>query len=62
MANPCAAELSAAMMLDWLDESAAAGQLRAAVERALAAGHLTPDVGGTLTTREMTNAIVERIG
>jgi len=62
IANPCAAVLSAAMMLDWLDQSEAAGQLRTAVERTLADGRLTPDVGGKLTTREMTDAIVDRIG
>src|SRR6266545_2961927 len=56
IANPCAAVLSAAMMLDWLAESKAADLLRSAVERALAAGHLTRDVGGTLTTTDMTEA------
>ncbi len=62
IANPCAAVLSAAMMLDWLAESKAADLLRSAVERALAAGHLTRDVGGTLTTTDMTEAIVDQIG
>jgi tartrate dehydrogenase/decarboxylase/D-malate dehydrogenase len=61
IANPCASVLSAAMMLDWLGEPEAAGRLRTAVERALAAGNLTPDVGGRLTTREMTDAIVDRV-
>ena len=49
------------MMLEWLGEAAAAAALRAAVERALAAGHLTPDVGGTLTTTAMTARIVEHL-
>jgi tartrate dehydrogenase/decarboxylase/D-malate dehydrogenase len=61
IANPCAAVLSAAMMLEWLGEGEAAGVLRAAVERALAGGHLTPDVGGTLTTQAMTEAIVKHL-
>ena len=61
IANPSAAVLSAAMMLDWLDEPAAASQLRAAVERALAEGCLTPDLGGTLSTADMTRAIVNQI-
>ena len=39
--------LSGAMMLDWLGEADAAAAVRAAVERALAAGHRTPDIGGT---------------
>ena len=59
---PIAAADAAREALAWLDQSEAAGQLRTAVERTLAAGQLTPDVGGKLTTREMTDAIVERIG
>lgn len=61
IANPTAAVLSAAMMLDWLGEASAATTMRAAVERALTAGNLTPDVGGKLTTTEMTQAIVNQI-
>ena len=61
IANPTGAVLSAAMMLDWLGEASAAATVRRAVERALAAGHLTPDVGGTLTTAEMTERIVEQV-
>jgi tartrate dehydrogenase/decarboxylase/D-malate dehydrogenase len=61
VANPTAAVLSAAMMLDWLGEKNAAATVRVAVERALGAGHLTPDVGGTLGTKEMTARIVEQV-
>jgi tartrate dehydrogenase/decarboxylase/D-malate dehydrogenase len=61
IANPAAAVLSAAMMLDWLGETNAAQAVHTAVERALGAGHLTPDVGGTLSTREMTARIVEQV-
>ena len=61
IANPTGAVLSAAMMLDWLGEASAAATVRLAVERALAAGHLTPDVGGTLTTAQMTERIVEQV-
>jgi tartrate dehydrogenase/decarboxylase/D-malate dehydrogenase len=61
IANPTGAVLSAAMMLEWLGEQSAAATLRVAVERALAAGHLTPDVGGTLTTAEMTRRIAEQL-
>jgi isocitrate/isopropylmalate dehydrogenase len=35
--------------------------VRAAVERALAERNLTPDLGGTLTTADLTNRIVERV-
>jgi tartrate dehydrogenase/decarboxylase/D-malate dehydrogenase len=62
VANPCAAVLSAAMMLEWLGELEGTRLLRTAVERALAGGSLTPDVGGTLKTPEMTRAIVDHIG
>jgi tartrate dehydrogenase/decarboxylase / D-malate dehydrogenase len=61
IANPIGAILSAAMMLDWLGETQAGVAVRAAVERALAAGHRTPDLGGTLTTQQMTARITERI-
>jgi tartrate dehydrogenase/decarboxylase/D-malate dehydrogenase len=62
IANPTAAVLSAAMMLDWLGEPEAAMRLRTGVERALASGKLTPDVGGSLTTGDMARAIVDHIG
>jgi tartrate dehydrogenase/decarboxylase/D-malate dehydrogenase len=62
IANPTAAVLSAAMMLDWLGEPEAAARLRTGVERALGAGNLTPDVGGSLTTDDMARAIVQQLG
>src|SRR5581483_7985402 len=58
IANPTGAILSAAMMLEWLGEAAAATTLRGAVERALAAGALTPDMGGKLKTTEITRRMV----
>ena len=58
IANPTGAILSAAMMLEWLGEHEAAAAIREAVEGALAAGHRTPDVGGTATTRQVTDAVV----
>jgi tartrate dehydrogenase/decarboxylase/D-malate dehydrogenase len=61
IANPTGAVLSAAMMLDWLGETEAAAAIRGAVERALAARHLTPDVGGTMTTAQTTAAIVAQL-
>jgi tartrate dehydrogenase/decarboxylase/D-malate dehydrogenase len=62
IANPTGAILSAAMMLDWLGERQAAAAVRRAVERAFADGHLTRDLGGKLTTAQLTAAIVERVG
>jgi 3-isopropylmalate dehydrogenase len=58
IANPVAAILSVAMMLDHLDAPAAAERVRRAVARVLAAGApRTPDLGGTSTTAEVGRAI-----
>ncbi len=61
IANPIAAILSAAMMLDWLGERDAAAAIQRAVERVLAACHATPDLGGSLSTRQMGDCVVEAI-
>ena len=61
IANPVAAILSAAMMLDWLDLKPAAAQIREAVDAAVASGAGTPDLGGTLNTAQMADCIVEYI-
>lgn len=61
IANPTGAILSGAMMLEWLGEAAAATAIRQAVERALAAGHATPDIGGTANSAHMTDAIVAHL-
>jgi tartrate dehydrogenase/decarboxylase/D-malate dehydrogenase len=62
IANPAGAILSAAMMLEWLGETHAAAALRAAVERTFADGCLTPDLGGKLTTTQLTDAVIQRLG
>jgi tartrate dehydrogenase/decarboxylase/D-malate dehydrogenase len=61
IANPVGAVLSAAMMFQWLGQDQAAAAMRRAVERALAEGNLTQDLGGNLTTAELTAAIAERV-
>ncbi|HEV3025238.1 MAG TPA: isocitrate/isopropylmalate family dehydrogenase [Pirellulales bacterium] len=61
-ANPIAAVLSAAMMLDWLGQPRAAGEIRVAVERVLSAGHTTPDLGGRLSTSQLGDRLVEAVG
>jgi tartrate dehydrogenase/decarboxylase/D-malate dehydrogenase len=61
IANPVAAILSAAMLLDWIGQPQAAERVRSAVEQTLAAGLGTPDLGGKLCTRELGDAIVGRI-
>jgi 3-isopropylmalate dehydrogenase len=54
VANPVAAVLSAAMMLEWLGETRGAEVIRRAVERVFAApGLRTRDLGGALSTAEM---------
>ncbi|MGJ3647258.1 3-isopropylmalate dehydrogenase [Sphingomonas sp. GlSt437] len=58
-ANPCAAILSAAMMLRHsLGETGAADRIEAAVATALSAGARTADLGGTLSTEAMTEAVL----
>jgi tartrate dehydrogenase/decarboxylase/D-malate dehydrogenase len=62
VANPMAAMLAGAMMLDFLTESAAAALLESAVLGVLAdASILTPDLGGTGTTAGVTAAVLSRI-
>ncbi len=61
IANPTGAILSAAMMIEWLGEAEAAAAIRNAVVRTLAGHHLTPDMGGTLLTTEITAAVVQHL-
>jgi tartrate dehydrogenase/decarboxylase/D-malate dehydrogenase len=61
IANPIAAIQSAALMLEWLEQSAAATSIRGAVEAALCGGAKTPDLGGTLTTAQMTDAVLTNL-
>ena len=52
VANPVGAILSAAMLLDHLDEARAARKIESAVERAVAERKVTRDLGGELSTRQ----------
>jgi len=61
IANPVATFWTAAQMLDHLGEGDAALRLMRAVEQVTGAGILTPDVGGTATTKEVTDAVVDAI-
>lgn len=61
VANPIAAILSAAMMLDHLELHAAAERIRRAVERSMASGSHTIDLGGPLTTRDAASAVLEHV-
>jgi 3-isopropylmalate dehydrogenase len=58
-ANPCAAILSAAMMLRHsLGNGAAADRIEAAVAQAIRGGARTADLGGTMTTGAMGDAVL----
>ena len=62
IANPIATFWTGAMMLDHLGEEAAARRLMRAIERVTAAGApLTPDLGGTGTTDQVTEAVCDAI-
>jgi isocitrate dehydrogenase (NAD+) len=62
LANPVALIRSAAMMLDHVGQPVAARRIETAVRRALEAGEgLTRDLGGTGTTRTMTDAIIRQM-
>ncbi len=61
IANPVATFWTASQMLDHLGEHEASDRLMRAVEKVCADGIVTPDVGGTATTREVTDAVCEAI-
>ena len=56
-ANPLAAILSAAMLLEHLGEAEQARRVEAAVERAIRAGQVTEDLGGRLGTCAAADAV-----
>jgi tartrate dehydrogenase/decarboxylase/D-malate dehydrogenase len=61
IANPIGAIWSASLLLDWLGLSAEAAAVYRAIESTTAAGVLTPDLGGSATTGQVTDAILERL-
>ena len=59
LANPTALLMSAALMLEHLSERSAALRIQEALECVYREGkRLTPDVGGTATTAEFTDAVI----
>ena len=62
LANPMATFLAIGMLLDYLDERAAARRLRAAVDHVLRSDTRTPDLGGRATTADVTAAVVQYLG
>jgi tartrate dehydrogenase/decarboxylase/D-malate dehydrogenase len=62
VANPIGAFWSASMLLEHLGEAKAAARLMRAIERVTAdPRHHTPDLGGTATTRNVTEAVCEAV-
>ncbi len=62
LANPIALILSGALLLDHVGEPEAAERLRRGVAAVLAAGRcLTPDLGGTASTADLTRGICRQI-
>ena len=62
IANPLAAILSAALMLDHLDLTASATAIRTAVAAVLKSGRAsTADVGGTATTAQVGDAVLAAV-
>ncbi len=61
IANPLGAIGSAAMMLDHLGRPDLGDRLREAIADTLHDGVCTPDLGGAATTREVADAVIERL-
>jgi isocitrate dehydrogenase (NAD+) len=63
IANPTALMLSSALMLIHLGELSAAARLRGAIEQVYAnQENLPPDVGGSASTNQFTDAVIARLG
>lgn len=61
-ANPIGTILSAALMLEWLGETEAAGLIRKAVQTVLTnPAHRTPDMGGRESTTSLTAQIIAEL-
>ena len=61
IANPIGAIWSAVLMLEHLGLSEEAASVYQAIEASTRAGEVTPDLGGSLTTREVGDAIVKHM-
>jgi isocitrate dehydrogenase (NAD+) len=63
IANPTAIVMSAAMMLNYLNEVDASRRILGALDKVYREGkHTTRDVGGTGTTQEFTRAVIAEMG
>ena len=60
-ANPFAAILAAAMMLDHIGERENADRVNSAVTTCIADGAATQDLGGNLTSQQVTDEVIKRL-
>ena len=61
IANPTATFFATAMMIDHLGEHVIANTLRNAIEYCISRSQVTPDLGGTLSTSQMTKLVIEQL-
>ncbi|MBN2111246.1 MAG: NAD-dependent isocitrate dehydrogenase, partial [Methanosarcinaceae archaeon] len=61
IANPIAAILSLRMLLEWHGDMMQTALVEEALDSSLSMGITTPDLGGSYTTEEVTDAVVEHI-
>lgn len=57
VANPIASIMASRMLLDHLGQTQAGDAIEAAVRSVIASGKTTPDLGGTMSTQEVGEAI-----
>lgn len=61
IANPIGQIWTAKLMLDHFGEEELGSKLLDVIEDVLKSGFLTPDIGGTSTTKEVTDEIIKRL-
>ncbi|GAA5945815.1 hypothetical protein JCM3775_006786 [Rhodotorula graminis] len=61
IANPIASIRSAALMLEFMGYVEPAAKIYDAVDSAIRAGHVTPDLGGKLSTDEVTDVVLKAL-
>jgi len=61
LANPAGAIWAGALMLDHAGYPDASARILTALEETIASGTKTPDLGGTASTDELTDAVIQRL-
>ncbi|MFA7284914.1 MAG: isocitrate/isopropylmalate family dehydrogenase [Candidatus Absconditabacterales bacterium] len=61
LANPTSIDLSAVMLLNYIERTKAAQAITTSIEKTLANGQRTGDLGGSLGTREYTDALIANL-